>query len=330
MSKNDRLHGAELDEAFQSAHKKMKLFDIISWILLIISACVMLVITSRDMQEQYMTWFWAALIASIIGFVFVALQVKHRKKAKQLVSDNIIRNALQGAFELIEYAPQKHIGEYLYWETQPGFWKSNRGNDYIRAKYRGVEFMFSDVIFGRDKHTTFQGQWLIFSLSKEISPPIFISWWKIMEIKNVKSVQIKYRLQYDDEDNMRKSVQLLNRTYGNDFDFDLSRKFWTNKDSEHMARNILNSRFEEKITSAGGIGPKHMCFKGNRFHLAIYTFRDFFEPCKKVTDIPAARAMVQEDVDSLKNLVEAVIDWLLSNEHLFAEEHIISAEKSND
>jgi len=315
MSKNDRLHGAELDEAFQAAHKKIKTFDIISWTLSIIwfitywvSFYVFALMERRGLETG--NWSWVGLVVFILGLVFVARQRKHLKKAKQLISDNITRDALEEAFELIEYDSQKHIGGDLYWEAKPGFWAMSKGNDYIRAKYRGVEFMFSDVHFGADHapDILFVGQWLIVSLSKEIDPPILISEWKIPERWGLQNALIEYNIQYEDGDHIH--------------------VFWTNKGDEHRVRNVLTPRFVETIMPT--YGHKHMCFTGNRFHFAIGTWGDLFEACKAMSDISAARAMVQEDVDSLKNLVEAIIDELLLNEHLFGEGHIISAEKSND
>jgi len=235
-----------------------------------------------------------APFACIPLFIFSGYMLsRYTKEKKRLISANVVRDMLADAFDLISYKPEESISEYHVQESQLRGWKVMQGSDLLRARYKGVSFTFSDLRLetgGRHSRTIFAGQWLIVPLRKAISPPLVVS-----ELAKKGLVN-----------DARSKVQME--------DIAFSKKFNVLTEDPHTAFYVLTPHFMEFIVSARQVaqGAKHLCFAGNRAHIALSTGRDSFEPCANVADLRALRRRIQEEIDDIKS----IIDEFLLNEGL--------------
>ena len=250
-----------------------------------------------------------AKIAGVLGFlgscaVFAAVSVRgnvHLSKMKRLVSDNITRNALEEAFSDITYDPKRCISRDLLEKARyRKDWHIYRGSDYISGKYKGVDFLFSDINLesgGKNSRTVFFGQWLVVALGREIPSPVVVS--ERWRDEKVKSGALGDRQDISD-------IQTENEAF--------NEQFIIKTGDAQMAFYILTPHFMEYIVSADKVanGKTHLCFTGNQVHIALHTRRDFFEVVT-YKDLAKCRAKIKCEVKYITDF----IDELFHNEWLF-------------
>jgi len=221
------------------------------------------------------------------------------KEKKVIISAHVIQGMLADNFELIEYIPHHFFQKQQLGVSQLQGWSTNKGNDFFRAKYKGVSFAFSDVWLGNGRTTTFKGHWLILDLHKEIPAPLIISelekWGELGQEAWIYMAQEPFR---DTFTTLTKSPELLSQVL-----------------TPAFIEFLLTTRHPFGYTFSFH-QPKHLFFGGTQVHFSIHTNHDSFEPCDDAQDVPALRVRVQREIDFIKN----VIDGFLLIDGLFEEE----------
>ncbi|MCL2019824.1 MAG: DUF3137 domain-containing protein [Oscillospiraceae bacterium] len=245
---------------------------------------------------------FGTLVASI---VLAIIATRKGWKLKELVTENVTKVVLSQAFELIEYAPKKALSHAVIEDTKLiTDWDTRSGSDYIRGKYKGYGFEFSDIELSEtvtittDGETTittynekFKGQWIILYTKKELPTVLRLR-------KKVKSVR------------MKSSVETENMAFNS--------KYQIEANDPHGAFLILTPHFMEKVTHADTLanGRTFVYFGGRKVHIAIYNKRNLFEF--------SARKKAHSSIDALMELqrkevkyITDILDVFLSNESLF-------------
>jgi len=257
---------------------------------------------------------WAIFVPIILLVIFVAQNRGAWRKVDLLARDGrLLREVLNDSFEVIEYDRHRLIEDDLLREGQFNYlWYTRFSRDYLRARYRGVDFIFADVelsiiqlqMRSRSSFSTpvtlFQGPWLVITSQKEINPAVVVSQKKSRKARKGEFPGTKPLKTKSD-------VQMENPAF--------QEKFWTFSDDQVIPYRVLTPHFMEFILSAGEVadGATHLCFTGDHVHVAIHTGRKFFSLCTKAKDFPTFRANIEKEV----NYIKAIIDELLLNEQLF-------------
>jgi len=287
-----RLTDAELSRKLDPLKAKSKMFTVFAAICFGITV---LSIVLEHFTDPSLLLILSPIIGTILCCACLHMMSKYTKKKKRLISANVVHDMLASAFELSIYDPDRHVGEYWVQKSQLKGWDNMQGSDFIRAKYRGIDFTFSDVTLtakrGKYTATIFSGQWLIVDMGKTIGVPVVVSELARKDILR----------------DTRSKVQMENVAF--------SRQFTVLTEDPLIAFYVLTPHFMEFIMSSRSLakGKKHLCFADTNAHVAINTRSDSFEPCKNVTDIPVLRGRIQDEIDFIKS----VIDELLLNERLF-------------
>ncbi|MCL2562761.1 MAG: DUF3137 domain-containing protein [Oscillospiraceae bacterium] len=296
------------DAELKVAQEKSKRLRPFRTVFLIVSGLVVIASFAGRISE------WAILI-SLIPLVFLGAQAgKARSSITKLMRDTRLRHdVLKDTFDLIEYDPHRLIDESLLQEGRFNYhWDSRFSRDYIRARYRGVEFVLADVelsIFhlqmrSRSSSTAnivlFKGPWLVITSQKEICPSVVISQRKSPKAKKGEFPGLKPLKTESD-------VQMENLAF--------DETFWTFSDDSLMPYRVLTPHFMEFILLAreAADGAKHVCFTGDRVHVAVHNGRNLFGLCQKAKNFSEFRAGMEQDI----NYIKAIIDEFLLNEQLF-------------
>ena len=123
-------------------HKKTQYFSLLIPFCAVV-LCFFGVVLSL-LRKEWLVYFF---IISIIAALLVSSMSKQKVvKHKKLIREALTYDALRSAFELIEYSPENHIDRKFIIDGRLRLkWNICEGNDFFRARYKGVEFMFSDV-----------------------------------------------------------------------------------------------------------------------------------------------------------------------------------------
>ena len=284
--------------ALTAQHKKIQNFS-----LLIPFCAIVFCFFGAVLSLLRKEWLVYLFIIAIIAALLVSSMSKQKVvKHKKLIRETLTCDALRSAFELIEYSPETHIDRQFIIDGRLRFeWNICEGNDFFQARYKGVEFMFSDVQLIHYKKgesgyniKRFFGQWLVVKLAQTIEPPVIITeriianpGWFFNKSKSC--------------------IETENPAF--------NEKFIIECNDPYMASYVLTPHCMEYIMSADYVakGKTHMCFTGNCVHVAIDTAMNFFEWRTNSDDIQMLRRKIQGQVKYITN----IIDELLLNKELF-------------
>ncbi|MCL2108557.1 MAG: DUF3137 domain-containing protein [Oscillospiraceae bacterium] len=282
-----------------------------------------------DPEQTYkalVTLMFISGIAAIIGAVAVWAVAKNKEwKLKQLVSDNVTVGVLKDAFELHEYSPQRAVPHDLVYNSRLiSGWSDYSGSDLVRGKYKGQNFMFSDIDLTETVTTTdtegnsttttyecFKGQWIILEpaenktkisgelrlRSKGKSGGGFFG-----SLKNTRSVKVTKL--------PKSTIETESIAFNKQFQIEA-------KDG-HETFLILTPLFMEQITEAetASGGKLFVYFSGRQIHIAIYNSRNLLEHC--------SRNKAHREIDSLREYqanevkyITGIMDIFLQNDKLF-------------
>jgi len=298
-----RLSEEELAEKLRSGRLIVRL----SRLLMIISIATAFITFA-------LTLWYVAVFFLLAFFFFAVLGIYYGSRMKHLVAVNLVRDALDEVFDVEVYSHNRHIGSATIEEANLlRDWNECDGSDYIRGKYKGVQFAFSDIKLvdvqeGTDsdggttqtRTTRFQGQWLILDAKKAIAHPL----------------RLRERQQRKRSGTYKKSksdVETENEAF--------NAKFQILTRDPHTAFYVLTPHFMETIVRLDerANARTYMGFLGQQVHVAVDTGRDSFEVKKSadVRDLPRLRARIQGEI----GYIIAIVDELLQNNYLFGEEN---------
>jgi len=279
----------------------------------IAKSCAVLFAVAALVTLALRVWlaFIPCLIASVVCFF---IRVLSESKTKQLISVNIVRDALSEVFDVEFFEPRNHIESKVVSDAELVYdWNEISGSDLVRGRYKGIPFIFSDIKLvdvqestDSDGHsqetrtTRFQGQWIILD-TKRATPH---------------RVRLRERGQRKLTGSYKKSksdVETENAAF--------NEKFEILTGDAHTAFYILTPHFMETIVAAdeSAAGRTYMCFTGQQAQIAVHTGRDSFElgKGKETKNLAALRQRIQGEV----KYITAIVDELMQNQYLFGEEN---------
>jgi len=278
---------------------------------LLIAAFITLVFSLSEGDVMY----WLLEVLILAAVVYCALYNWGSKGyMKQLLSINIVQDALGEVFEDCKYSYGERLSGSLIEEAQlVSGWTSISGSDLVEGKYRGRGIEFSDIKLEKITYRTdgegnvrkkkrvllFKGHWLVFELGRELPATVRLS-----------------------ERGGRRAGQVLKGMAKGDVETEnaaFNQQFRIQAEDPHTAFYILTPHFIEHIMAAdaAAMARTSMCFKSGRAHIALDTGRDLFEVGGSGKDIPALRARIKSEVRYLTG----ILDELLQNTYLFGEEN---------
>jgi len=240
----------------------------------------------------------------LAGGICMGISALYVKEKKALISDHVIKGMLAANFELIEYAPRKSFLRGQLKDSQLRGWARTMGNDFLRARYKGISFAFSDVFLSglsRRDPVRFKGQWLILDLHKEIPASLILS--QMLTVSQIQNgigsgawVNIELPPFRGTFVALTKSPELLPRVL-----------------TPAFAGFLLALRQSFAFNN-----EKHLFFEGTQAHIGINTNHDSFElkAGDDMQDIPALRERIQGEIDFIKEIIDGFLltEWLFEGE----------------
>ena len=159
---------------------KMEILKVLEWIF--IAALLLFLILATIQHVKYNTektvFYMVLFVISVIAALFFARQgVLQREEIQKILGQNFIRDILAEEVQVIEYTSVFKCGDNLktMCSILPTF-NYSKANDYIRGKYKGVEFTYFDLYLKdgveQAQYDAFKGQVLRLSLKKAINGKI--------------------------------------------------------------------------------------------------------------------------------------------------------------
>jgi len=306
-----KLTDCEIKARIEPLKKKTRLIGV--GVLFILAAVLFLIAlfgSGGDDTIPVALFFVAGFF--ITGFVLTIIGSHFKMKLKLFLSEHVVRDILCEFFEVEQFRHDSHIPRAVIKDASliRGF-DNCYGSDLVTGRYKGVNFMFSDIRLTIETTTVdsegntsttesdvFKGTWFICNLTKDIPQKLTVR-------ENSKKLLGKgFR-------NESKGIATEN--------IEFNKRYEILCDKPHTAFYVLTPHFMEKITTANNQagGRFFLCFHRNQVHMAVYNNRDFFDICRASTkNVEVLREKSRSEMRYLTGLV----DILIGNEFLFGEE----------
>jgi len=297
----ENLSDAEIETRLTDAAVKIKRLRV-PMVIFIITAVFALF--SSAVTYDPVVPFVIMLISIIAAGISFATLSNARRVIKELVRNNIVKGVLSEEFELISYDPWGHIDiGTINAVSLFDRWNRCAGSDYIRGRYKGVNFTFSDLhlehVVKRKKQTVrvtrFKGQWLICE-SRRALPH---------------SIHLREREQLADRKRMKSNVETENSEFNN--------KYQIITADPHTLFYVLTPHFMEYILNMDNRADArtYMCFLGDKVHITLHNGRDLFEANERMALRGISLDQIRDSIRWDVKYITSVIDELLLNDRLF-------------
>ena len=234
------------------------------------------------------------MLGLLIGLLGIPFGLGTTKKYKELYKEIFVEEPLRQNFENVLYAWKNGFNE----ATVRNFRLFNMGNifkseDYLRARYKGINFELSDVTVmrnqGKSTYTIFRGRIIVFDLpNKFIAPMRVYSKRFPSKSRNFKNGSEKIEME---------SVEF-------------NKLFDVYSLSGHDTFYLLTPQMMEGLTKLQNMYPAIVAgFEGNKVLFAIHeAFNDAFDNVNKTQklDYFTEIARTQKDIDDIKNIIDIV------------------------
>ena len=230
----------------------------------------------------------------LIGLSGIPFGLGTTKKYKELYKEIFVEEPLRQNFENVLYAWKNGFNE----ATVRNFRLFNMGNifkseDYLRARYKGINFELSDVTVmrnqGKSTYTIFRGRIIVFDLpNKFIAPMRVYSKRFPSKSRNFRSGSEKIEME---------SVEF-------------NKLFDVYSQSGHDTFYLLTPQMMEGLKKLQNMYPGIVAgFEGNKVLFALHeAFNDAFDNVNKTQklDYFTEIARTQKDIDDIKNIIDIV------------------------
>ncbi|MCL2693653.1 MAG: hypothetical protein FWE60_00945, partial [Oscillospiraceae bacterium] len=137
-----RLDDFELTSRFETYNKKEKMFN--GFFGLVVPLFVFGGMFGGGIYSFLLPLAMFAVFG-IIAYIAIHKTLASRRM-KQLLNDNIVRGALDEVMQVQSFVHNGHVSWHSVTSTKLlDRWNTITGNDFVQAKYRGVNIAFSDV-----------------------------------------------------------------------------------------------------------------------------------------------------------------------------------------
>lgn len=298
---------------------KMEILKVLERIFIAALLLFLILVTIQHVKHntEKTVFYMVLFVISVMAALFFARQgVLQREEIQRLLGQSFIKDILAEEVQVIEYASVFKIGDNLrnMCSILPGFTFS-KANDYIKGKYKGVEFTYFDLYLKdgveHAQYDAFKGQVLRLSLKKAING----------------------RIIFKKKDNPRRGVKKLDTAknaisalspgvkieteirVGNEH---LDNFFSITTNNEEMASKLLTSERLERISETIYQASGHTNVEINGKDVFITCDNDFdafaYDGC--IYDENSLERACIRYRDDLKRIL-AIIDKMIVDEELF-------------
>ena len=279
--------------------KKYTICNSICYSIAILLNILFVILCKREIISLSFNCYFVLPFTVIFSLVFASMPgQKYAREYTLLYKNYFVYNALKEIFTDLEYEPEMGISRETLRDTKM-IDTSDRyhSNDYIKGKYKDVNFISSDVHIEEEHEredkdgnketyyvTLFMGRWFIFDFNKTFKSNLCVS--------QTTSVIRFYDLNYE-------KINLE--------DEEFNKNFLVYAQNEHEAFYILSPSFMERIKdlSLKINGKLILCFNNNKLYLGLNNYLDSFEPSmhKKVNET-IIKDTIKKDIDVIINFIE--------------------------
>ncbi len=295
----------EVAKEIKQLSRKIKPITAIGWLSFVaIFVVVFTVAFTQESTSEFNPWLLVGVGLFGISAVCFVSSKNIKKNLDALINENFVMSEIGDFFTVEKMEKFEHINKSDIENTHLiDGWRKVRGNDYIKGKYKNINFQFSDIyLFYETKdyvgdsvktqeHRVFKGQWLICDFHIPNTAGLMIR-----EIRRGNYQQSNYSTE-NLAFNMRYNIQTADKA---------------------VAEKILTSEFIEKIVEINDTLQAKLLlyFDENCMHIAIDNGRDLFEVQGKSineSEFDQLREKFKEEMQYLTN----IMDILTSNSNLF-------------
>lgn len=298
---------------------KMEILKVCESISIVILVIFLIIAGVHYVKYDTMTaaFYMILFVISVMVALFFGRQgVLQREEIQRLLGQNFIRDILAEEVQVIEYMPVFKIDDDLrtMCNILPAFTFS-KANDYIRGKYKGVEFTCFDLYLKdgveHAQYDAFKGQVLRLSLKKAINGRI------IFKKKDNPRRKVRHL------DTAKNAISALSPgvkieteiSVGNEH---LDNFFSIKTNNEEMASKLLTSERLERISETIYQASGHTNVEINGKDVFITCDNDFdafaYDGC--IYDADSLERACGRYRDDLKRIL-AIIDKMIADKELF-------------
>ncbi len=232
----------------------------------------------------------------VIAICFYSMEISNLKREfKNSYKTKLFLQIFKQKFQDVTYFPDKGIDEDIIYDT--GMMKEGDNyysNDYIKAKYKDIEFETADVLIqdeyvdinGNVKYTPlFSGQWFIFNFNKPFKDDV-----QVCE-KTFKNASVPFK-------NFHK-VEIKDKEFNKIFNV------YGQNDLETL--NILTPKMIKRIKEINEKieGDLLFCFINQKLHVGLYNYKDLFEVnYKKPIDFKNIEKQTLQEISYITDLID--------------------------
>lgn len=288
-----------LDELIR-LQKKVWKKTIISFIVITILLIIIVICNRTVNGAENITEFFVLVI--VLGVLTTKLITsKDIKEFKKIYKKDITLETFKNIFTDIEYKPNSGLSESVISGTE----MMNTGdrffsNDYISAKYKGINFECADVEIQeehRDKDgdksyvTIFEGQWFIFDFNKNFKANIQICEKSFRGAKRGGLFS----------DKVYQKVKME--------DVNFNKEFKVYAENELDAFYVLTPNTMEKIKQLNNnlSGNLLFCLINSKMHIGLHNRKDLFEPnIYKKINLEEEKEKILNDIKIITEFVDVL------------------------
>ncbi len=255
------------------------------------------------------------LISVVVALFFGRQGVLQREEIQKLLGQNFVSKIIAEEVQLIEYTPVFNISDDLIkmCTVLPGF-NYSKANDYIRGRYKGVEFTCFDLHL-RDgiehsQHDTFKGQVIHLVLKKALGGTIVFKK-KDNPRREVKRIDTVHNAFGALSGKMTETAIHVENEHLDNF-------FSIKTNNPEMASAVLTeerlNRISETIYQASG--HTNVEINGKDVFITIDNNFDTFVVDKNIYDAYTLESACERYRSELKRIL-AIIDKMIADDELF-------------
>ena len=281
----------EIENLRIDTNKKIKKYNRISFIICGLSIVVIIIMALLINLYLLFLLYGVFMMIIISSIITIGKTSKSVNKFTDLYKEKIVSNVFKKIFDDVEYIPGKGIEEKILEDTQL-IYTGDRyySNDYIKGKYKNINFEFSDVHIS-EKHedsdgdttytTIFSGQWMIFDFNKSFKSKLSIATKYFGIVNHVRNVELE------------------------DIDFNKNFSVWA--EHEEDAFYLLTPNYMEKIKRLKDDIKSNfsLCFVNNKLYIGLDNSKDLFEPNMKINiDIKKEEEKIKDEIKIMTKFID--------------------------
>ena len=281
----------EIESLRVSTNKKIKKYNRVGLIVCGLSTVIIIIIALLINFYLLFLLYGVFIMFIIFAVITTSKTSKPLSEFNKIYKEKIVNNVFKKVFDDVIYVPENGIEEKKLEDTHMIYTGDRyHSNDYVKGKYKNINFEFSDVHM-TEKHedsdgnttyvTIFSGQWMIFDFNKSFKSKLSIGTKYFGILNHSKNVELE------------------------DIDFNKNFSVWA--DHEEDAFYLLTPNYMEKIKKLKEKlnAAFALCFIDNKLYIGLNNYKNLFEPnLKKKINIDLEEKMIVEEIKIITNFID--------------------------